>query len=103
MATSASVIAVCKVQFARHGIPDVLITDNGTQFTSSAFSAFVKEWQFDLPCFHLILFAFFVGLYFLSFALLYAVRTRFSFSKIASPPHLRALERVNPKSKNNIT
>ena len=47
VATSASVIAVCKVQFARHGIPDVLITDNGTQFTSSAFSAFVKEWQFE--------------------------------------------------------
>ena len=47
VATSASVIAVCKVQFARHGIPDVLITDNGTQFTSSVFSAFVKEWQFE--------------------------------------------------------
>ena len=47
VATSASVIAVGKVQFARHGIPDVLITDNGTQFTSSAFSAFVKEWQFE--------------------------------------------------------
>ena len=43
VASSASVIAVCKVQFARHGIPDVLITDNGTQFTSSAFSVFVKE------------------------------------------------------------
>ena len=55
VATSASVIAVCKVQFARHGIPDVLITDNGTQFTSSAFSAFVKEWQFEhrtsSPCY----------------------------------------------------
>ena len=43
VASSASVIAVCKVQFARHGIPDVLITDDGTQFTSSAFSVFVKE------------------------------------------------------------
>ena len=55
VATSASVIAVCKVQFARHGIPDVLITDNGAQFTSSAFSAFVKEWQFEhrtsSPCY----------------------------------------------------
>ena len=47
VATSSSVIAVCKVQFARHGRPDVLITDSGTQFTSSAFSAFVKEWQFE--------------------------------------------------------
>ena len=43
VASSASVIAVCKVQFARHGIPDVLIADDGTQFTSSAFSVFVKE------------------------------------------------------------
>ena len=47
VATSSSVIAVCKVQFARHGRPDVLITDSGTQFTSSAVSAFVKEWQFE--------------------------------------------------------
>ena len=47
VATSASVIAACKVQFARHGIPDVLITDNGPQFTSSVFSAFVREWQFE--------------------------------------------------------
>ena len=31
VATSASAITVCKVQFARHGIPDVLITDNGIQ------------------------------------------------------------------------
>ena len=25
----------------------MLVTDNGTKFTSSAFSGFVKEWQFD--------------------------------------------------------
>ena len=35
VATSASVIAACKVQFLRHGIPEVLITDNGSQFASS--------------------------------------------------------------------
>ena len=35
VATSASVIAACKVQFSRHGIPDVLITDNGSHFASS--------------------------------------------------------------------
>ena len=32
--TSASVIHAFKVQFARHGIPEVLVTDNGTQFSS---------------------------------------------------------------------
>lgn len=46
VATSASVIAACKVQFSRHGIPDVLITDNGSQFAPSAFNAFAREWQF---------------------------------------------------------
>ncbi|KAL9961523.1 hypothetical protein ACROYT_G030479 [Oculina patagonica] len=46
VATSASVIAACKVQFSRHGIPEVLITDNGSQFASSAFTAFAREWQF---------------------------------------------------------
>ncbi|KAL9978343.1 hypothetical protein ACROYT_G015844 [Oculina patagonica] len=47
VATSASVIAACKVQFSRHGIPEVLITDNGSQFASSAFIAFAREWQFE--------------------------------------------------------
>lgn len=47
VATSASVIAACKVQFSRHGIPDVLITANGSQFVSSAFSKFAREWQFE--------------------------------------------------------
>lgn len=42
VATSASVIAACKVQFSRHGIPDVLITDNGSQFVSSAFGKFAS-------------------------------------------------------------
>lgn len=55
VATSASVIAACKVQFSRHGIPEVLITDNGSQFVSSAFTAFVREWQFEhctsSPCY----------------------------------------------------
>ena len=46
-ATSSSVIAACKVQFSRHGIPDVLITNNGSQFVQSAFSKFASEWQFE--------------------------------------------------------
>ena len=34
-----------KVQFARHGVPDVLITDNGTQFTSSKFAKFAEMFK----------------------------------------------------------
>ena len=46
--TSTTVITACKVQFARHGIPDVLITDNGTQFSSSEFAKFAEAWKFEL-------------------------------------------------------
>ena len=35
------------MQFARHGIPDVLITDNGTQFSSSEFAKFAEVWKFE--------------------------------------------------------
>ena len=45
--TSASVIHAFKVQFARHGIPEVLVTDNGTQFSSSEFATFAKAWGFE--------------------------------------------------------
>ena len=45
--TSSSVIKVFKSQFARHGIPDTLFTDNGTQFVSEEFQDFAKAWQFD--------------------------------------------------------
>ena len=31
--------------FARHGTVDVLITDNGPQFTSSKFKQFTKDWE----------------------------------------------------------
>lgn len=42
-----TVITNCKSQFARHGIPDTLFTDNGPQFSSSAFQQFSKEYQFQ--------------------------------------------------------
>ena len=45
--TSTTVITTCKVQFARHGIPDVLITDNRTQFSSSVFVKFAEAWKFE--------------------------------------------------------
>ena len=36
-----------KVQFARRGIPEVLVTDNGTQFSSSEFSKFAETLRFE--------------------------------------------------------
>lgn len=45
--TSAKVIKRCKSQFARHGIPDTLITDNGPQFSSQQFSDFASAYQFE--------------------------------------------------------
>ena len=44
--TSAAVITRCKSQFARHGIPDILFTDNGPQFSSQLFHDFSIKYQF---------------------------------------------------------
>lgn len=33
--------------FARYGIPDVLVTDNGAQFASAEFAAFAETWSFE--------------------------------------------------------
>ena len=45
--TSRSVIKEMKEVFARYGIPDILVTDNGPQFSSAEFSAFAKTWMFS--------------------------------------------------------
>ena len=45
--TSSSVIEFCKQQFSRHGIPDILVSDNGPQLISSEFVEFSKAWQFN--------------------------------------------------------
>ena len=45
--TSAStVISKLKHHFARHGIPDTVISDCGSQFTSDTFAKFSKDWNF---------------------------------------------------------
>ena len=36
-----------KSHFARNGIPDIVISESETQFTSEKFSSFVKEWSFE--------------------------------------------------------
>ena len=43
---STSIIGFCKQQFSRHGIPDILISDNGPQLKSSKFTKFTRTWQF---------------------------------------------------------
>ena len=40
------VITHAKSIFARHGIPEVVISDNGPQFSAKAFQDFAKEYQF---------------------------------------------------------
>ncbi|XP_063360590.1 uncharacterized protein K02A2.6-like [Cydia amplana] len=43
---SGTVIESLKQMFSRHGIPEKLVTDNGTQFTSMEFKGFCKQWEF---------------------------------------------------------
>uniref|UniRef100_A0A182PWK1 RNA-directed DNA polymerase n=1 Tax=Anopheles epiroticus TaxID=199890 RepID=A0A182PWK1_9DIPT len=43
-----SVIAACRKNFARHGRPQRVITDNGTNFVNKHMIDFAKEWDFEL-------------------------------------------------------
>ncbi|XP_022792746.1 uncharacterized protein K02A2.6-like [Stylophora pistillata] len=45
--TAQAVITQFKVQFARHGIPEVLISDNGPEFDNQEFKNFSTDWQFE--------------------------------------------------------
>ena len=44
--TSTALVEFYKEQFSRHGIPDILMTDNGSQYTSREFTEFTREWEF---------------------------------------------------------
>lgn len=44
--TSSSVIVAMKSMFARHGIPDVVISDNGPQYARAEFKDFAEIWEF---------------------------------------------------------
>lgn len=43
---SSTVIRKLKAHFARQGIPDVVISDNGPQYTSVEFKKFSLKWEF---------------------------------------------------------
>ena len=44
--TASTVIKKLKCHFARQGIPDIVISDNGPQFACKKFSNFANEWGF---------------------------------------------------------
>uniref|UniRef100_A0A8C9UY15 Gypsy retrotransposon integrase-like protein 1 n=1 Tax=Scleropages formosus TaxID=113540 RepID=A0A8C9UY15_SCLFO len=45
--TSQNVIIALKSMFARHGIPDIVISDNGPQYASLEFKCFAESWEFE--------------------------------------------------------
>ena len=44
---SSTVIRKLKAHFARQGIPDVLVSDNGPQYASHEFKTFSQKWEFE--------------------------------------------------------
>jgi len=44
--SSAEIIRKLSVHFARHGIPEIVMSDNGPQFSSAEFANFAKTWDF---------------------------------------------------------
>ena len=45
--SSVAVIKILKSNFARYGIPKLLVTDSGSQFTSAEFKQFAVSWGFQ--------------------------------------------------------
>ena len=45
--TSSTVITHMKSIFARHAIPEIVISDNGPQFASKEFAKFAAKWEFS--------------------------------------------------------
>lgn len=42
-----TIIRCCKHNFARHGIPRIVISDNGTHFNNKLFQKFASDWEFQ--------------------------------------------------------
>ena len=51
--SSVCLIRKLKAHFVRHGIPEQLVTDNGSQFTSRDFLRFTKEWDLEHRAAHI--------------------------------------------------
>ena len=47
MTDSRTVIEKLKMQFSRHGIPEIVISDNGPQYASAEFAKFASDWDFQ--------------------------------------------------------
>ena len=45
--SAETVIKKLKKNFALHGIPDILVTDSGTQYTADTFCKFAERWNFS--------------------------------------------------------
>ncbi len=45
--SAETVIKKTKKNFARHGIPQEVVTDSGTQYTAEAFKTFAAQWEFE--------------------------------------------------------
>ena len=45
--TSADVVHKIKSIFATHGVPDIVVSDNGPQYSSTAFQSFAKAYDFS--------------------------------------------------------
>lgn len=41
-----SIVSACKRNFARHGSPEVVVTDNGPQFDNAEWTEFAQQWNF---------------------------------------------------------
>jgi transposase InsO family protein len=46
-ATTEGVVKFMKRNFARYGVPDKVISDNGPQYASYEFRNFAKDWEFE--------------------------------------------------------
>lgn len=44
--TSIAIIKKLSAQFARHGVPEIVMSDNGPQFSSMEFAQFASTWDF---------------------------------------------------------
>ena len=44
---SRTVTEKLKMPFNRHGIPEVIISDNGPQYASTEFATFASDWHFQ--------------------------------------------------------